>query len=235
MSTSYQTVEMKFNFEAGNGWDDFSAEMAVEMMSHLPPSIEGLGIDYAPYGYPFMDAVIDWIEKKSTNLKSLRISHTFIGGGMKVNGGQDAGIKLAKVLAAKNTLETLSLDHTDLMGSRKVNEWVNALRDMTSLKSLSCMGMSECIKAVDNKLILDENSTMMSWIKRVVGLTMSAVDANSTVQHPDDKRQRIYWKGGTFPDATMKKEDVQQLKGATHAEDIDICSMYRDDEGEFLQ
>jgi len=213
MSTSYQTVEMKFNFEPGNGWDDLSAEMAVEMMSHLPPSIEGLEIDYAPFGSSFVDAVIDWIEKKSTsNLKSLRISHTCVGG-TKVNGGQDAGIKLAKVLATKNTLKTLSLDHTDLMGSRNVDEWANALGEMTSLKSLSCMGMSECSKAVDESTF-DDNK--------------SAVDANSTVQHPDDKRQRIYWNGGTFPDATMREEDVKKLKEATHAEDedVDIVEMH---------
>jgi len=47
MPKSIQTVEMKFNFEAGNGWDDLSADMSVEIMSHLPPSIEGLRIDHA--------------------------------------------------------------------------------------------------------------------------------------------------------------------------------------------
>ena len=52
----------------------------LEMVSHLPPSIEGLVIGCAPYGSPFMDAVIDWIEKKSTNLKSLQIEHMFVWG-----------------------------------------------------------------------------------------------------------------------------------------------------------
>ena len=74
------------------------------MISHLPPSIEGLVIGCAPYGSPFMDAVIDWIEKKSTNLKSLHIEHMFVWG-RYVDEGRDAGIKLAKTLpAVKNRI-----------------------------------------------------------------------------------------------------------------------------------
>ena len=128
-----------------------------------------------------------------------------------MNGGQDVGILLAKTLPANNALETLSLDHMDLTGSRNVNEWANALGEITSLNALSCMGMSECIKAVD-KLILDHNSMIMGLITKV-GIRKSTVDAHSTVQHPDDKRQ-------TFLYATMRKEDVQKFKEATHAEDV---------------
>jgi len=39
-----------------------------------------------------------------------------------VDEGRDAGIRLAKTLAAKNTIESLKLSGTDLMGSRNVDE-----------------------------------------------------------------------------------------------------------------
>jgi len=96
-------------FRAGWGWDDLSAERAAEMIHNLPPLlIEGLVIRLAPYGSPFMDEVIDWIEKKSTNLKTLVIASTCVGG-RNVDDGRDAEIRFAKTLAAKNTIETLWL------------------------------------------------------------------------------------------------------------------------------
>ena len=121
MSKSIKKDTMESNFRIGNGWNDLSAERAVEMINHLPPSIESLEIQSVPFGSPFMDAVIDWIEKKSKNLKSLSILFTFVGG-RNVNDGRDTGIKLSKTLAAKNTIESLVLGYTDLMGSRK---WIN--------------------------------------------------------------------------------------------------------------
>lgn len=45
---------MEFLFHAGGGWDDLSAKRAVEMINHLPPSIEGLVIRSALYGLPFI-------------------------------------------------------------------------------------------------------------------------------------------------------------------------------------
>ena len=194
--------EMELHF--GYGWNDLSAERAVEMINHLPPSIESLRIAYAPYGSPFMDAVIDWIEK-STNLKSFHILGTLVNG-RNVDEGRDAGIKLAKILAAKNTIEYLWLTATDLMGSRNVDEWSKAFEKMTSLKKVFCKGMMYFIEYVDEST-LDEKT--------------------STVQVHGDRRQRIYWNDKTFPDATMTKEDVKKLKEATHATDIRIDGMVK--------
>ena len=61
MSKSIKKDIIQFDFGAGKGWDDLSAERAAEMIHHLPPpSIEGLVISRgAPYGSPFMDSVID--------------------------------------------------------------------------------------------------------------------------------------------------------------------------------
>ena len=36
MSKSTKKDVMEFDFSAGNGWDDLSAERAVEMIHHLP-------------------------------------------------------------------------------------------------------------------------------------------------------------------------------------------------------
>jgi len=66
MSKSIKKDGMEFNFSGL--WGDLSAERAVEMINHLPPLIEKLEIQCAPHGSPFMDAVIDWIEPRTSNL-----------------------------------------------------------------------------------------------------------------------------------------------------------------------
>jgi len=197
--------DIEFDFSAFEGWGGLSAERAVEMINHLPPSIERLVIWCAPpYGSPFMDAVIDWIEK-SKNLKTLSIWNTSVGG-RNVDDGRDTGIRLAKTLAAKNTIKRLWLYETDLMGSRNVDEWSKAFDKMTSLKILRCEGMKSYIKDVDESTFDEKTSTV-------------------TAVYPFDERQRIYWKDNTFPDATMKEEDVQKLKEATHATNVEIDDM----------
>ena len=174
------------------------------MINHLPPSIEKLVIACgAPHGSPFMDGLIDWIEKKSTNLKSLYIKRTCVGG-RNVDNGRDAGIRLSKTLAAKNTIDSLTLSQTDLMGSRNVNEWSEAFDKITSLNYLRCSGSRDYIKDVDESTFDEKTSTV-------------------TVPDHFDEKQRIYWNdAGTFTDATMKEEDVQKIKEATHATDVEM-------------
>jgi len=76
-----------------------------------------------------------------------------------------------------------------------VDKWSKAFEKMTSLKELNCVGMRDDIEDVDEKTF-DEKT--------------------STVEYSLDERQRIYWTDGTFPDATMKEEDVKKLEEATH-------------------
>ena len=188
ISKSIKKDEFLFHF--GCSWK-LSAKRAVEMINHLPPLIESVRITYAPFGSRFMDALIDWIEKKSTNLKSLVIDCTCVGG-RNVDDGRDAGIRLSKALAGKNTIKKIDLLYTDLMGSRNVDEWSKAFHKMTSLKELVCIGMGGVIKNVDES----------NFDKKT-----------STVEYPDYKtRQRIYWNNKTFPDAMMNEEDVEKLK-----------------------
>lgn len=139
-----------------------------------------------------MDAVIQWVEN-AKHLKYLHISGTCVGGTC-INGGRDTGARLAKVLAGKDTMEILKLFRTDLIGSRNVNEWTKALGEMASLKEFKCWGMKDYVNSVDE----------------------STLDHNSTVNYPaGDTRQRIYWKGGTFPDASfLSVKDAQKLSEA---------------------
>ena len=50
---------------------------------------------------------------------------------------------------------------------------------------------------------------MKSYIKFVDESTFDEI--NSTVKY-DERQQRIYWNDKTFPDATMKEEDVKNSK-----------------------
>jgi len=146
MSNFIKKDVIEFDFGAGDGWDDLSAERAVEMINHLPPSIEELVITFAPFGSPFIDGLIDWIEKKSTNLKSLSIHHTWVGGR---NGGRDAGIRLSK---------------TDLVGSRNLHEWSEAFHKMLALKILYCVRMSWIIeKEICREKTFDERTSTVPY------------------------------------------------------------------------
>jgi len=103
-----------------------------------------------------MDAVIDWIEK-SSNLKSLCIFVTFVRG-RNADGGRDIGIRFAKTRTAKNTIESLELSRTDLMGSRNVDEWSEAFDKMTLLQELECYEMGNYINSVDKSTLDEINS-----------------------------------------------------------------------------
>ena len=187
---------MIFHFEAGDGWDHFlSAERAAELISHLAPSTKELEIQYTPYGSLFIDALIEWV-KNATNLKRLTIRYTFVG---NKDGGRAAGVRLAEALAGNNTtIENLQLQWTDLIGPRNVNEWSEALRKMTLLKRMECYGMRRWIKKVD-------------W---------STLDDNSTLAWSFDKRQRIYWKDGSLPDATLAYNVTKKLEEAKRQEKL---------------
>ena len=94
----------------------------MEMISHLPPSIERLVIGYCMfYWITLYGCGVEWIET-SKNPKYLTIECMCVGG-RNVDVDEYGGIKLAKILTpAKNTIERLWLDRTDLMGSRNVDE-----------------------------------------------------------------------------------------------------------------
>ena len=124
----------------------------------------------------------------------LLLKFTCVGG---MNGGRDVGARLADALATKNsTLEALALNHTDLIGSRNVNEWLEALGRMELLKSFSCEGTRRW--------------GLMEFVRFRVD--KSTLDENSMVEYPRDNRQRIYWNRGTFLDSTMSWWKARKLK-----------------------
>ena len=102
-----------------------------------------------------------------------------------------------------NTAGKLTLGCTDLMRSRNVSEWADALDKLTALKVLKIIGMHHYIEQVDE----------------------TALDKYSTVETLDDARQRNYRKDGTFLDSAIVDGYVSKVEEATHATDIyNMCS-----------
>ena len=122
------------------------------------------------------------------------------------NTGKDSGIKLAEALG-NSKIEEFQLDRTDLIGSRNFKHWMEAFEKNQRLKKLMLSGMIVNTSFVDESTF-DEKS--------------------STVQHQFDDRQRIHYiqVDKCFPDSSMTKEQVQQIKEITSATYVVIDSMY---------
>ena len=72
------------------------------------------------------------------NLEVLGISDTLVGGEKE---GQEAGVRLAKVLATNTTIKELDLSRTDLIGVDNVMQWGDAMMKNTTLTGLSLDGV----------------------------------------------------------------------------------------------
>merc|ERR550539_2149635 len=108
---------MLFRFKKER-WEGLTAEKAVDMISHLPPTVTDLIINDASFGLNFMDAVINHLTSTS-NLRWLRLNDTVAGG----EEGPKAGTRLAKAVAANKTMEYLYLCDTDLMDGDNAEDW----------------------------------------------------------------------------------------------------------------
>merc|ERR1712008_154689 len=140
LSKGTKKDEMYFNF--GDEFRELTATRATQLMSHLPLTIKRLIIVDAEYGSEFMEALIEQVGKFK-NLEKLGIFNTKVG---DEKGGQEAGVRLAKVLATNTTIKSLELYDTDLIGSDNVVEWGDALIKNTTLTDLSLYGVDEEIK-----------------------------------------------------------------------------------------
>lgn len=96
------------------GWDNLTTQQASELLSHLPPNLEGLVIQYTPYGSVFIDALSQWI-KTAKQVKYIQIFYSCVG---RFESGKHAGIGLAEALAVNDLNEKVVLKETDLIGSR---------------------------------------------------------------------------------------------------------------------
>eukprot|EP00554_Chaetoceros_debilis_P007183 CAMPEP_0194075886 /NCGR_PEP_ID=MMETSP0149-20130528/2787_1 /TAXON_ID=122233 /ORGANISM="Chaetoceros debilis, Strain MM31A-1" /LENGTH=759 /DNA_ID=CAMNT_0038756483 /DNA_START=415 /DNA_END=2694 /DNA_ORIENTATION=+ len=133
MSKGTLKDNLDFNFREGGRWDQLTKDQAVDLISHLPLTIESLTINTAPYGSIFMIALIKWL-KKCQNIKVLKIYFTCVG--------TLAGTDLAKAIATNKTIEELVLYETDLVGERNAFQWAHALSLNRTLKIFQVRGMA---------------------------------------------------------------------------------------------
>jgi len=80
-------------------------------------------------GLKLVDALIRQVDQFK-NLEYLQIYNTSVG---DEKGGQEAGVRLAKVLATNTTIKRLWLINTDLIGTDNVVEWGDALMENKTL------------------------------------------------------------------------------------------------------
>jgi len=130
LSKGTKKDEMEFDFR--REFSELTATRATQLMSHLPLTIKKLNIWNSEYGSEFMEALIEQVGKFK-NLEWFQIHKTKVG---DEKGGQEAGVRLAKVLATNTTIKKLYLDNTDLIGSDNVVQWGDALMENTTLMTL---------------------------------------------------------------------------------------------------
>ena len=124
---------MSFDFKSNGPWSGLTAARAIELVAHLPPTIEKLTIENAEFGREFMDALIDGV-KVFHNLNFLWLNKTLVGG---KDGGQEAGLRLAEVIASHTSIKQLNLCDTDLIGTDNVEQWGDALLQNKTLTKFS--------------------------------------------------------------------------------------------------
>ena len=181
--------------------DEFKADDVADVLHHLPSGLEKLEIRECTHGRVAMDALLDWLENSSTNLKRLGIWETCIGGEV---GGKECGERLARFLARDDCkIESLDLNYTDLVGSRNVDTWIECLeRKNQSLKNVKFFGMVIYVEVV-----------------------RESEKPNTSIDPPPSSfaKGKIYWDGTTFPDGTLSKEQEEALKGSAAKSIEDVC------------
>jgi len=120
-----------FDFEE-DGWSGLTADRAIQLVAHLPPTVPELWINYANFGKGFVEAVIQHTAG-STNLKELNLRNSIVGGEEE---SSELGIRLAEVISTNNTITSLNVQSTKLLVSTNVKEWENALMKNTTLTTL---------------------------------------------------------------------------------------------------
>lgn len=124
------TKSMTLDF-ARTKLSELSAEACADLFCHLPTGLEELNIGNCSFQRIAMDALLDWLENPATSLKTVHIRSTCIGGS---SDAMECGILLANILARDDcTLEGIALIHTDLIGSRNLNVWIDSLHQNQSL------------------------------------------------------------------------------------------------------
>jgi len=149
---------MRFDFESNGPWINLTPTRAIELVAHLPPTIEQLTVKNAEFGREFIEAVIDRV-KEFHNLKFLMLDKALVGGtdNLKFHmldtsviggilGGQDAGVLLAEVIASHTGIEKLYVWNTDLIGKDNVEQWGKSLLKNKKLTYLGLNGVTDEVR-----------------------------------------------------------------------------------------
>jgi len=129
--------EIRFNFDSDGAFGGWTTARATQMVSHLPLSIDVLVILYAKYGSEFWDALIERVTQFH-NLNKLELWNTSVG---DEEGGQEVGVRLAKMISTNTTIKKLELYDTDLIGADNAEQWGDALMKNVTLTKLSLRGV----------------------------------------------------------------------------------------------
>jgi len=122
----------------GSGWNKLTAEKAVDLISHLPPTVKNLYISHADFGAEFIDTVTKHIQTTS-QLDFLGLNRTVAGG----EEGRKAGKRFAGAIALNVTIKQLYLHCTDLVVADNVEEWGVALMSNKTLEELYLEGVED--------------------------------------------------------------------------------------------
>jgi len=208
MSKGVETEAMYFDLTPGRGWDIMTVDEFGDLVSHLPLTIKGLFISCATMGPAYIYALAQWIEK-STNLQHLSLQTISVGDN---DCGRDAGAVLATAISTNSTIQSLSLNNTDLIGSRNVSEWSNMLATNGTLKNFRCHGL------------LRELSTFEESNEVSVNIT----NINGDIDYEGTNRImfRFYMADGILPDGMLTDAALKILaKGIASNKSLETISI----------
>ena len=146
MSKGTNSIKMELNFE-NEGWKGITAEKAVCLIDHLPPTVTRLEIYNANFGVDFVDSVSNYI-RTTSKLDHLALRSTEAGG----EDGRQAGVRLAEAVSSNTTLTTLCLESTDLLVEENVEEWAAALMENKTLTHLRANGVERWREKVNEAI-----------------------------------------------------------------------------------
>ncbi|GFH52597.1 hypothetical protein CTEN210_09073 [Chaetoceros tenuissimus] len=203
--------EIKLDFRIGKGLCLLAKEDALKLVQDLPLSTKVLKVFNCPYGEDFIDAIIEFMCRKEVNLSTLFIQDTSVACEDDMDKGRDCGARLASAVESHFTLKKLRLHHTDLIGSRNMNQWLQAFKANRTLTNLAFFGLSEEMFNSDIPIPMN--------------------DKDECIERPSDPRQYLYKSSSEankyiFPDGMFEEEDRQQIMKYTSARDVTIFYTY---------
>ena len=124
LSNGTKKIKMNFDFGSEGGFEGLTTTRASQLVSHLPLTTDWLIIMNAEFGAEFIESVIQRVTIFK-NLWGLYIYDASLGGDGENR--QEAGVRLANVLATNTTITELCFKKIDLIGSNNVAQLGDAL------------------------------------------------------------------------------------------------------------